>query len=179
MQNEKEINVYLVGHSGRVGYYRKMDFFLGDGYQSYTNGHVLIGTHETHNEAKMWVRDHFRKCTEPFRATHVFRGLPLRSLTHTDGLLSIYKDAEGYEYRLPEGKVDRIPNPPRSGEVWRHIKAQEGEKGHLRYVDKQGSFYQHDTEMGFTRTIRAEDMTYDVLVSYVKVLNADGSPANV
>lgn len=187
--DEADTRVYLAGVSGPVGYYRPLDvmYYGAEGFESFSKEDVSLGMRKTEQESKLLVREHYKYSLKPFGPTHEFRGLYLMALSDSvnmpPGTLNHYRDEDGYEYQLPHGKVDQLPDKPKPGEVWKYtgyqVDFEERSDLPLRYVDRQGSLWKADTEIGLSRELPVGQISYDVLKNYTKVLNADGSPADV
>lgn len=102
-----------------------------------------------------------------FAPTHTFRGLPLLlRFPNSDGT-AWFLDEDYSEYRLPESAVTKVKTKPQPGEVWKYFGPFHGDF-RLEMVDPEGVF------VDFRGDISAYEGNEDY---YVKVLNADGTPA--
>lgn len=110
-----------------------------------------------------------------FNPTHEFQGLKLEHHEvdgYIDGLGSYY-DERGTQYRLSSDVVTKILPQPKPGEVWKYIGEYAGVSDSnlvLITEDAKASFVNVEGD-----TIQFSDG--DHRANFVKVLNADGTPA--
>lgn len=111
-----------------------------------------------------------------FNPTHEFRGLLLRyeyDYDVIDGVMVSWYVTENDEHLcLPNTRVTKIPPKPQPGEVWKYVNPDDPDPFRLVLVtlDFPPSFV---NEEGDTVPFAGNDH----LMNFVKVLNADGTPA--
>lgn len=107
-----------------------------------------------------------------FNPTHEFRGLELK-LTTRNLLVGSFDDEEGFAYKIPMSRVNELQELPKYGEVWQ-LKSPDDNYGSVhRLVNDSGQLV---NPLG--RVVWRPDVEgLNGLRNYVKVLNADGSPA--
>ena len=109
-----------------------------------------------------------------FNPTHMFRGLELQFQGNDPFVygLAPFRDADGAPYYLSLDVVTKIPPKPQPGEVWKYVNPDDPDPFRLVLVtlDFPPSFV---NEEGDTVPFAGNDH----LMNFVKVLNADGTPA--